>query len=169
MKIAYLSLGSNMGQREAMLQKAIKQLHSKDLHLTRLSSVYETAPVDVKNQPMFLNLVVEAETTLFPMRLLARCQSIEKEMGRKRVVAKGPRNIDIDILLFGKFHVETPQLEIPHPRMSERRFVLEPLAELAPDLRHPSSKQTMRELLAGTASQKVHKTQIKLTIPDSAG
>lgn len=106
---------------------------------------------------MFLNQVIEAETDLFPRQLLARVGQIEREMGRKRAVANGPRVIDIDILLFGKFVVATGALEIPHPRMMERRFVLEPLAELAADLRHPVTKMTVREMLAKVGDQVVRK------------
>ena len=137
MKRVYLALGSNVGDREANLRTAIRKLHRRDLRVSRISSVYETAAVYYLDQPDFLNCVVEADTEIFPMRLLLRVSNIERSMGRKRLVPKGPRNIDIDILLHGSSIVETPQLQIPHPRMRERRFVLEPLAELAPDLRHP--------------------------------
>jgi 2-amino-4-hydroxy-6-hydroxymethyldihydropteridine diphosphokinase len=98
-------------------------------------------------QRWFLNLVIEAETSLFPQQLLLRTGRIERELGRTRTIAKGPRTIDIDILLHGKAVVHTAKLEIPHPRMAERRFVLAPLAELAPDLRHPVTHQTVREML----------------------
>jgi 2-amino-4-hydroxy-6-hydroxymethyldihydropteridine diphosphokinase len=165
MKLVYLSLGSNLGDREAMLRDAIRRLHSRDFTVRRVSSVFETAPMYIRDQPSFLNLVLEAETTLFPMRLLTRIESIQKEMGRKRIVNKGPRVIDIDILLFGSFRVQTHNLEIPHPRMSERRFVLEPLAELVPDLRHPVTRQPIRELLAATAGQRVHKTGLQIEVP----
>src|ERR1039458_1321200 len=101
------------------------------------SRIYETEPVDYKDQAWFLNQVVEAETALFPMQLLTRIGRVEREMGRLRTVRKGPRTIDIDILFYAAAVVETARLEIPHPRIAERRFVLAPLAELAPDLRHP--------------------------------
>src|SRR5206468_2936688 len=101
----------------------------------RASSIYETEPRDVPNQPWFLNQVIQVETDLFPKQLLAKVQKIERELGRKRLVAKGPRTIDIDILLYGESIIHTAGLEIPHSRISERRFVLEPLAEIAPDLR----------------------------------
>jgi 2-amino-4-hydroxy-6-hydroxymethyldihydropteridine diphosphokinase len=129
-----------------------------------VSGVYETAPVDFKDQPDFLNIVVEATTSLFPMRLLQRTQRVEREMGRKRTVPKGPRPIDIDILLHGRAIVSTRTLEIPHPGMQERRFVLEPLAELAPDFRHPVSRRTIRELLASAPHQLVRLTPFRINL-----
>jgi 2-amino-4-hydroxy-6-hydroxymethyldihydropteridine diphosphokinase len=119
----------------------------------RASSIYETAPRDVQDQPWFLNQVIECETDLFPRQLLARLQKIERAMGRKRTIAKGPREIDLDILLFGDVVMKAPDLEVPHPRLAERRFALEPLAELAPDKKHPGTRRTVREMLAGVASQ----------------
>ena len=157
MKTVYLSLGSNLGGRRANLEGAIAQLKAEDLRVTRVSSLYETEPRDVPNQPWFLNQVVEAETDLFPRQLLTRVKNIERLMGRKRTSPKGPRVIDVDILLFGNAVVKTLDLEIPHPRMPERRFVLEPLCELAPDLRHPVTSQRLREMLAKVADQKVRR------------
>ena len=157
MKTAWLSLGSNMGDREANLREAVRRLEAEGIHVQRESSLYETEPQELRDQPWFLNSVVEVETTLFPKQLLGCVRKIEKALGRKRTVAKGPRTIDIDILLYGSFVIQTAELEIPHPRMSERRFVLEPLAELAPDLRHPVSRKTVRELLGGVAGQVVRK------------
>lgn len=159
MKTAYLSLGSNLDDREGNLRRALEMLASPEIRVTRVSSIYETEPQDVRHQPWFLNLVAEIETSLFPMQLLNRIQKIEKELGRKRIVAKGPRTIDIDVVLFGNFVIDTPQLTVPHPRMQDRRFVLEPLAELAPELRHPVTRQSAREMLAGTAGQVVRKLQ----------
>lgn len=159
MKTAYLSLGSNIDDREANLRRALELLASDDTRVVRTSSLYETEPQELRHQPWFLNLVAEIETRLFPMQLLARAQKIEKELGRKRIVAKGPRTIDIDIVLYGGFVVDTPQLHIPHPRLPDRRFVLEPLAELAPDLRHPVTRRTVREMLAGAAGQIVRKIE----------
>ncbi len=159
MKTVYLSLGSNVGDRERSLQNAIDLLGSPGLRILRSSSVYETEPLEFRAQGWFLNLVLEAESGLFPIQMLHKIQRVEKELGRRRIVAKGPRSIDVDILLFGKFVVETPDLVIPHPRMHERRFVLEPMAELAPDLRHPVLRRTMRELLTATAGQVVRRVE----------
>jgi 2-amino-4-hydroxy-6-hydroxymethyldihydropteridine diphosphokinase len=157
LKTAYLSLGSNLDDREANLRRAIELLASPEIRVKRTSSLYETEPQDLPHQPWFLNLVVEIETSLFPLQLLARIQRIEKELGRQRIVPKGPRTIDIDILLFGNFAIESAKLQVPHPRMQDRRFVLEPLAELVPDLRHPISRRSVREMLAETAGQIVKK------------
>jgi 2-amino-4-hydroxy-6-hydroxymethyldihydropteridine diphosphokinase len=160
MKRVYLSLGSNLGSSEQNLRDALVKLEEVRIYPRRLSSLYRTAPVGpVRDQEDFLNLVVDAETELFPMQLLRRALDIERVMGRKRTVAQGPRVIDIDILLFGRFVIRTPQLSVPHLRMTERRFVLEPLAELAPDLRHPITKQTVREMLAAVREQAVRKVE----------
>lgn len=118
--------------------------------MRRVSSVYETEPVGVRNQPWFLNVVVEGETELFPVQLLERMQAIEIRLGRRRPAEPSPRTIDIDILLYGDFRIQRLDLTVPHPRLAERRFVLEPLVELAPELRHPVSRLTMREMLAAT-------------------
>jgi 2-amino-4-hydroxy-6-hydroxymethyldihydropteridine diphosphokinase len=157
LKIAYLSLGSNLGEREQALRTAVDRLQSNDFKVRRISSVFETAPQDVPNQPWFLNLVVEGESELLPLQLLHYVLSVERGMGRKRTVAKGPRTIDIDILLHGNAVVNTEKLQIPHPRMTERRFVLEPLAELIPDFRHPVTRRSIREHLASTMDQPVRK------------
>jgi 2-amino-4-hydroxy-6-hydroxymethyldihydropteridine diphosphokinase len=157
LKTIYLGLGSNMGDRRAHLADAIVGLQASDLRITRASSVYETAPQDVPDQPWFLNQVVEAETDLFPKQLLSRARKVERALGRKRGVAKGPRIIDIDILLFGDSIIDADDLQIPHPRMLERRFVLEPLAEIAPDLRFPINNKTIREMLNSVASQAARK------------
>ena len=159
MKTAYLSLGSNVDDREAHLRRALELLASEETRVVRTSSLYETEPQELRHQPWFFNLVAEIETRLFPMQLLVRAQKIEKELGRKRIVPKGPRTIDIDIVLYGSFVVDTPQLRIPHPGLQDRRFVLEPLAELAPDLRHPVTRRSVREMLAGTAGQIVRKLE----------
>jgi 2-amino-4-hydroxy-6-hydroxymethyldihydropteridine diphosphokinase len=155
MKTVYLALGSNLGDRAAMLQNAVAGMESPDLHVLRASSVYETEPREVEDQPWFLNQVVEAETSLFPRQLLTRLKRLEVELGRRPSRPKGPRAIDVDILFYGDAVVSTTDLVIPHERMGERRFVLEPLAELAPDLRHPKTGKIMREMLAAVASQRI--------------
>ena len=163
MKTVYLGLGSNIGDREQTLQSAIDRLQAPDLVVKRLSPVYETEPMDFKEQRQFWNMVVEVETDLFPMMLLSRIQKIELALGRKRVgPAGGPRTLDIDILFYGGFTVHSGRLEIPHPRLHERRFVLAPLVDLAPDFRHPQLHKTVRELLAGVQGQKARKLDISL-------
>lgn len=154
MKTVYLGLGSNLGDRAVNLARA-RELLGARLPIARASSLYETAPRDFPDQPWFLNQVVEVYGALFPRSLLMHTRMIEARMGRKRAVPKGPRLIDIDILLYGESTIHAEDLEIPHPRMAERRFVLEPLAELAPDLRHPLTKKTIREMLASVADQTV--------------
>lgn len=147
MKTIYLSLGSNLGDRHANLRAAIQRLAAPGLRVLHVSPVYETEPVDYTDQRWFLNLVLEAETSLFPLQLLARVQKVERALGRVRTVPKGPRIIDIDILLYGAAVMHGGKLEIPHPRMAERRFVLAPLHDLAPTLRHPVTRATVAELL----------------------
>ena len=147
LKLTYLSLGSNIGDRERNLRAAIERLATPGLRVLRVSPIYETEPVDVTDQRWFYNLVLEAETTLFPLQLLARAQKVERVLGRVRTVSKGPRTIDIDILLYGTAVMRGDKLEIPHPRMAERRFVLVPLHDLAPGLRHPVARKTVAELL----------------------
>jgi 2-amino-4-hydroxy-6-hydroxymethyldihydropteridine diphosphokinase len=155
LKNIFLSLGSNIGEREAQLREAIRGLEDAGVQVVCKSSIYETEPQDVRDQPWFLNLVIEVETGLSPTQLLAQIREIEESMGRKRNVPKGPRNIDIDILLYGDRVEETEDLQVPHPRLAQRRFVLEPLVELAPDLRHPQSNRTMRDLLRDVRDQGV--------------
>lgn len=157
MKIVYLSLGSNVGDRETHLARARERLNSEDTRLLRASGIYETEPRDFPGQPWFLNQVVEIETSLFPKQLLERTQKIERALGRIPTFPKGPRTVDIDILLYGDTIVSTPGLEIPHERLADRRFVLEPLAELAPALRHPRTGSAVTEMLAGVRNQKVEK------------
>jgi 2-amino-4-hydroxy-6-hydroxymethyldihydropteridine diphosphokinase len=147
MKKVYLSLGSNIDDRDANLRAAISALDAGGVRVLRTSPVYETEPVDFRDQAWFFNLVVEGETALFPAQLLRRIARIERDLGRVRSVPKGPRTIDIDILFYGAAVVKTASLEIPHPGIAERRFVLAPLADLVPDLRHPVTRRTVREML----------------------
>jgi 2-amino-4-hydroxy-6-hydroxymethyldihydropteridine diphosphokinase len=142
----YLSLGSNVGDREDHLRGAITRLESI-ARVISVSSFYETEPMEVTNQPWFLNCAVKAETTKVPKQFMAAVLEMEREMGRLRTMKKGPRTIDIDILLFGDAVVDSPEVTIPHPAMHERRFVLEPLAEIAPEARHPVFKKTVSEML----------------------
>jgi 2-amino-4-hydroxy-6-hydroxymethyldihydropteridine diphosphokinase len=144
-KIAYLSLGSNLGDRIAQLHKAIDLLGACG-KVKVVSSLYETEPVEFTAQPWFVNCAVKLDTEKMPKQLLSCILDIEIQMGRRRVQDKGPRTIDLDILLFGNSVVETKGLIIPHPALQERRFVLEPLAEIAPEVRHPVCKKTVREM-----------------------
>ena len=155
MKTVYLALGSNIGDREAYLRSAIERMPAADIRVLRESPIYETAPVGLTDQRWFLNMVVEAETALFPLQLLTCTSRIERELKRERSVPNGPRTIDIDILLYGSAVVHTARLEIPHPRMQERRFVLAPLADLAPDLRHPVTRHSVRQMLAAAPAETV--------------
>ena len=157
MKIVYLGLGSNVGDSEALLKSALAELDRPDLKLLRVSSLYETEPIGLREQRWFLNLVAEFETELVPEQVLNRMQRIELGMGRRRTVENGPRTIDIDILLYGNSVVKTEDLEIPHPRYRDRRFTLAPLAELNPGLRDPVSGQTMAEMLAALTGQTARK------------
>jgi 2-amino-4-hydroxy-6-hydroxymethyldihydropteridine diphosphokinase len=155
--LVYLSLGSNIGNREEHLHEAIGLLRT-NRNLVSLSSFYETEPVDFIEQAWFLNCVVALETTESPQELMTAILDIEHQMGRQRLQPKGPRIIDIDILLFGEIIVDSPALTIPHPAMHERRFVLQPLAEIAPEIQHPLLKKSIQELLdALPAGQTVRK------------
>jgi 2-amino-4-hydroxy-6-hydroxymethyldihydropteridine diphosphokinase len=147
-KLIYLSLGSNLGDRAVNLERAITALSGTGIQVLRRSSLYETEPVDFLAQPWFLNCVVEAETLLMPRQLLHALQGIERAFGSRKLVARGPRVIDLDILFYGASVIRTEEMEIPHPRMAQRRFVLVPLAELAPGLRHPVLGATIAEMIA---------------------
>jgi len=147
MPTIYLSLGSNIGDRQANIRAAIAALWSAGVRVNQISSLYETEPVDFLDQPWFLNCVVEAETSVESHALLQALRSIETQLGSKKDFAKGPRKIDLDILLYGAETISTPDLQVPHPRMFQRRFVLAPLAEIAPNLQHPSWPATATVLL----------------------
>ncbi|MGP0020416.1 MAG: 2-amino-4-hydroxy-6-hydroxymethyldihydropteridine diphosphokinase [Candidatus Sulfotelmatobacter sp.] len=162
--LAYLSLGSNVGDREHQLRDAIARLETAG-RVVSVSSFYQTEPVEFTHQAWFLNCAVALEAAATAEELMAALLDIERQMGRQRVQKKGPRTIDLDILLFrspmtGDAVIDSPALTIPHPAMHQRRFVLQPLAEIAPEARHPVLKKTIRELLdALPAGQAVRKLQ----------
>lgn len=141
MKCAYVGIGSNLEDRLANVHKSLQLMNrGSGIAVTKVSSIYETEPVDFCQQPNFLNAVAEIDTELTPHELLRELQDIEKRLGRVRITPKGPRTIDLDILLYDDMVINTQGLSIPHPRMWQRLFVLEPLSELKPDLRLPTGE-----------------------------
>lgn len=149
MPVVYIGIGSNLGNREENCLKAVKFMSSGKIVVRRLSSLYETEPWGEHDQPKFINMVAEAETSIEPFELLKTLKAIESKMGRTESGRWGPRVIDLDILFYDNLVLRTPELTIPHPLIGEREFVLRPLAEIAPDVVHPVLKKTIRELLAG--------------------
>jgi len=143
----YLSAGSNLGDRLANLRQGISHLQKAGMTITRISSYFETEPIGFLDQPWFLNMALELETSFTPHQLMACCTRIEKQQGRVRNFPNGPRTLDLDILLYEDLVIADPLLVIPHPGMAERRFVLQPLAQIAPDQVHPTLKMTIRSLL----------------------
>lgn len=150
-RIAYLCLGSNVGDKQKNLQQAACLLRSPSLRLVQASTIYKSSPVDYLDQDWFLNQVLVVETTFSPEALLAHCLHVEERMGRQRTVDKGPRCIDVDLLLYGLEIINSPDLTVPHPRMAERKFVLVPLAEVAPGYLHPVLKKSILQLLQDRA------------------
>ena len=152
MSTIHIGIGSNLGNREENCLKAIQFLSQEGIRIRKRSSMHETEPWGMKDQPRFINMAIEGETGLKPKELLSVLKEIEDGIGRVATYRWGPRLIDLDILLYENLVIDTPELTIPHPRMHEREFVLRPLAEIAPDRIHPVLKKTMRELLSGLSS-----------------
>ena len=162
-KTVYISLGSNVGDRAATLARAVEALTAAGIRVMRQSSLYVTEATDGPPQSWFLNAVAEAETSLMPLQLLRAVQQIERDFGRRRITPRGPRTLDLDILLYGSSVIHKRELEVPHLRLPARRFVLAPLAELAPALRPPTLHRTIAQLLADTEDR----SQVRLWRPNS--
>jgi 2-amino-4-hydroxy-6-hydroxymethyldihydropteridine diphosphokinase len=155
MQPVYLALGSNLGDREAYLRSGIRGLAARGVEVIRCASIYSTEPCDIPDQPWFLNTALEISTDLDPGTLLNACLQIERENQRVRALAGGPRTLDLDIIFYGSRIIREPHLTIPHPRFAARRFVLAPLAEIAPDFVDPVSGKTIRQLLQACADDSV--------------
>lgn len=163
MVTVYIGLGANVGDREANINRALVELVRAGCALSQVSSIYETAPVGFSDQPDFLNAVAEIETDLGPGELMDALAGIERKIGREETFKWGPRTIDLDILLYGDRTLAEDNLAIPHPEMSKRAFVLVPLAEIAPNARHPASGLTAREMSAGIGREGVRKYEAPAT------
>jgi len=164
----YLGLGSNLGDRIGNLEKAVEHLRRK-VDIERASSVYETEPVGYEDQPLFLNAVVSAATELEPLELLRFAKQIETELGRKPGFRNAPRIIDIDILFYGDRIVQSRELVIPHPRVSERAFVLVPLAEVAPEYVHPTVGKKIGDLLCEVSGRDGVKHAGRMSLKEAIG
>lgn len=156
MPVAYISFGSNMGDKEQSLYEAIEHLiEHPSIELIGVSSIYDTDPVGYEDQDVFMNLIAEIKTTLEAEELLTVCQSVEQQLKRVRIIRWGPRTMDLDIIFYGEEVIQTETLLVPHPRMHERGFVLVPLNEIAPTAKHAALGKTVDELLAEVGGEGV--------------
>jgi len=147
MSTAYIGIGSNLGNKKENCKQALRLLEENGVRVKKQSKMYVTEPWGIKDQPKFINMAIEVETDKRPDELLGILKNIEKHMGRIETIKWGPRVIDLDMLLYDDLIIETPLLEIPHPFMHEREFVLKPLAEIASDKKHPVIGKTIKEML----------------------